>query len=117
MSSKNSEMPDLTGLNDFEREIFDFVLEMWPTNPIEIAENFKEDISSRENRKRLSSKYVYYLKKLIEKKLLISKKAGNSIIVWPAIVEKYRLIHDILKNNNSHSNFFDEILKGDINVK
>ena len=39
------------------------------------------------------------MKKLTEKKLLLSKRAGNSIIVWPVMVEKYRAIHDILQQH------------------
>jgi hypothetical protein len=97
MEDNHPDMPDLTGLSDFERELFEFVLEKWPTSALEVAENFNEDISDREKKKRMSTKYAYYLKKLVEKRLIISKKAGNSLIVWPVIVEKYRVVHEILK--------------------
>lgn len=90
-------MPDLNGLSLIEIRIFEFVLENWPTFPIEVAENFKEDLSDREKKRRASTKYSYYLKKLVEKRLLLSKKTGNSMIVWPLVVEKYRTIHGILK--------------------
>ena len=98
MFEDNSDLPDLSSLSSFEREIFDFILENWPSTPLEIAKKFNETIITREDKKRLSSKYAYYLKKLVEKQLLLSKKAGNSIIVWPVIVEKYRVIHEILKS-------------------
>ena len=97
MVEQYSGLPDLTGLSDFERELFEFILEHWPTSSLEIAENFREDLSSREKKRRISTKYAYYLKKLVEKQLVISKKAGNSIIVWPLLAEKYRAIHEILK--------------------
>jgi predicted transcriptional regulator len=100
MFDENSDMPDLTGLSDLEREIFEYVLERWPTTPLEIAEHFNEKTKTRVDRKRISTKYAYYLKKLVEKRLIISKKAGNSIIVWPLIAEKYRVIHQILKDEN-----------------
>ena len=117
MLVENSELPDLSGLSDFERNIFEFVLEKWPTNPLEIAENFNEDLSSREKKKRISTKYAYYLKKLVFKKLILSKKAGNSIIVWPIIVEKYRVIHDILKNEGfDYSTFFKPFSSGGQNA-
>ena len=74
MFDELSGMPDLSGLNELERQIFDFVLQKWPTTAMEVAENFKEDISTREAQKRLSSKYNYYLKKLVAKNLLLSKK-------------------------------------------
>ena len=93
----NSVMPDLTGLSAQEIRIFEFVLEHWPTVPLEVAESFQEDLSDREKKRRASTKYSYYLKKLVEKQLLVSKKAGNSLVVWPLVVEKYRTIHGILK--------------------
>ncbi len=106
-----SDLPDLSGLSELEREIFDFVLEHWPTNTIEIAENLKEDLTTREKKRRMSAKYTYYLKKLVEKRLVMCKKAGNSIIVWPLVVEKYRVIHDILKGQKyEYSTFFNDYL-------
>jgi len=98
MRKEISGLPDLDGLSGLELRIYEFVLERWPSTPLEIAENFSEDSSSREKKKRLSTKYAYHLKKLVEKRLLLSKKAGNSIIVWPFVVEKYRAIHEILND-------------------
>jgi predicted transcriptional regulator len=98
MDELDSAMPE--NLSEKERQIFEFVSENWPTTPIEIAEFFNEDTSTREQRKRLSTKYSYYIKKLVENKLILSKKAGNAIIVWPLLAEKYRVIHDILKNDS-----------------
>jgi predicted transcriptional regulator len=97
MSEVASDLPDLSGISDFEREIFEFVLENWPTTALEIAENFREDVSDREKKKRLSTKYAYYLKKLVEKRLILCKKAGNTLIVWPLVVEKYRAVHEIFR--------------------
>lgn len=99
MFDLNSDMTDTFVFSDKEKEIFEYVLEYWPTTSLEIAVYFGENISTRENKKRLSTKYSYYIKKLVEKKLVLCKKAGNSIIVWPVVVEKYRVIHDILKND------------------
>jgi hypothetical protein len=101
MKSKFSALPDLLSLRDVEKRVYLFVLDNWPATPLEVAENFNESISSREQKKRASTKYAYYLKKLVAKKLLLSKKAGNSIIVWPLLVEKYRAIHNILKHQEA----------------
>lgn len=98
MSEEISGLPDLNGLSGMELKIYEFVLEKWPSTPLEIAENFGEDTTSREKKKRLSTRYAYHLKKLVERRLLLSKKAGNSIIVWPFVVEKYRAIHEILND-------------------
>ena len=80
-----------------EKEIYDLILNFWPTSSIEIAEHFNESILSREDRRKISTRYSYYLKKLISKQLILSKRVGNALIVWPIVAEKYRVIHDILK--------------------
>ena len=113
MCENDSDMADLTGLSDFEREIFEFVLENWPTTPLEIAHNFHENMETREDKKRISTKYSYYLKKLVERKLIVSKKAGNAIIVWPIIVEKYRVIHEILKSEKYEYSTILKHMRGD----
>ena len=119
MDKKLPAMPDLTGINDFEREIFEFVLEKWPTTALEIAENFREDLSDREKKKRISTKYAYYLKKLVEKRLILCKKAGNTLIVWPLVVEKYRVIHEIFRGEKQEFDhlFLDRINKQNLVVK
>jgi predicted transcriptional regulator len=53
-------------------------------------------LSSRELKKRASTKYAYYLQKLVEKQLVLSKRVGNALVVWPVHAEKYRTIHEIL---------------------
>ena len=91
-------MPENTiALSRREAEIYSLILSNWPTSALEVAEHFREDISTRENRKRLSTKYSYHIQKLVDKQLVLSKKAGNSLIVWPLKVEKYRAIDTILK--------------------
>ena len=96
--SNDSAMPELPiALTSRESEIFSLILENWPTSSLEIAEHFKEDLSSRELKKQASTKYAYYLKKLVEKRLVLSKRFGNSLIVWPVRAEKLRTIHKILE--------------------
>ena len=95
---ENSAKPELlSDLSQREREIYLFVLESWPSSAIEIAEHFKEAIESREEKKKASTKYSYYLKKLVNKHVLFSKRIGNALIVWPARAEKLRTIHAILE--------------------
>lgn len=118
MEENNTVMPDLSGLSDFEREIFEFVLERWPTSTLEIAENFNEDLSDRDKKKRISTKYAYYLKKLVEKRLILSKKSGNSLIVWPLVVEKYRIIHEIFRGEKQEfDHLFLDRIKNNEKVK
>lgn len=97
MIDNDSVLTEISSLNDFEREIYDFVLEFWPATALEVAQKFNENIVTIEDKKRMNAKYNYYLKKIVNKGLLLSKKAGNTLIVWPVIVEKYRVVHEILK--------------------
>ena len=119
MVENNADLPDLTGLSDFEREIFEFVLEKWPTSALEIAENFNENLGDRKKKKRISTKYTYYLKKLVEKRLILCKKAGNSLIVWPLVVEKYRVIHEIFRGDKQEFDhlFLDRIKQNEGGIK
>ena len=94
----NSGIADLpVKLTDMESQIYGHVLENWPTSALEVAEHFHEDLETREQRKKISTKYAYYLKKLVDKQLLLSKRFGNALIVWPLRVERYRTIHSILE--------------------
>ena len=102
--AKNSGLPDFqrdlasaAGLSTREREIFSRVLENWPTSALEVSEHFGEDVSTRELRKKVSTKYSYYLQKLVEKRLVLSKRVGNALVVWPVRAEKLRTIHNILE--------------------
>lgn len=96
----NSGLPDIVlgkRLSLKEREVLGIVLENWPISALEIAEHLRESAFSREHKKKLSTKYAYYLKKLVEKKLVLSKRVGNALVVWPLRVEKYRAIETILR--------------------
>ncbi len=83
-----------------EEQILFFVHEHWPSSALEIALNFKEDVSSLESKRRASSKYSYYLKKLVGRRLLVSKRFGHALVVWPLQAEKLRVVHDILRENH-----------------
>ncbi|MBI4210391.1 MAG: hypothetical protein HY544_02700 [Candidatus Diapherotrites archaeon] len=85
------------GRRGIEREILAIVNERWPTSALEIARHFREDTSSRGKRKKHSTKYAYYLKKLVAKRLVLSKRFGHALVVWPVQAEAYRTIHRILK--------------------
>ena len=82
-----------------EKEIFEIVLQNWPVSALEIAEHLSEEIS-QDSKKKLSTKYSYYLKKLVDKRLLLSKRVGNALIVWPVQAEKYRAIDHILRSEH-----------------
>lgn len=107
-------LPEILKLSEIEKKIYLTILEKWPTTAVEIALNLNEDVTNRESQKRASTKYTYYLKKLVERKLIVSKKSGNTLIVWPLLVEKYRTIHDILKQQEPEhlSAIVEDALRG-----
>jgi hypothetical protein len=96
MYQKNSGVPEKPLLSSLESEILLFVSDSWPSSALEVAEHFHADLSSPEAVKRASAKFSYYLQKLVSKQLLLSKRIGNALVVWPLQVEKYRAIHQIL---------------------
>ena len=81
--------------------MLELVREHWPISALEIASHLNENISTREHKKKHSTNYTYYLKKLIHKRLVLSKRVGNALIVWPLEVEAYRAIHSILKESHT----------------
>ena len=96
--SAYAEIDSQQGLSGLEREVYSIVLANWPTTALEIAEHFREDTTCRDAKKKASTKYAYYLRKLVARRMLLSKRAGNALVVWPLHAEKYRAIHDILKD-------------------
>ncbi len=84
-----------------EQAVLEIVRSRWPISALEVAENLSEKVSSRKEKKRHSTNYAYYLKKLIAKRLVLSKRVGNALIVWPIEVEAYRTINEILRESNA----------------
>ena len=100
MHFKDFVMPEKAhsaALSPTEQQILSFVIEHWPSGALDIAMHFNDDVSSLEAKRRASSKYSYYLKKLVDKRLLISKRFGHALVVWPLQAEKLRVVHDILR--------------------
>ena len=92
-------MSGIAGLSLREQEVLSLVKENWPISAMEIAEHLNEDFSTKAHCKRHSTNYTYYLKKLVEKRLVLSKRIGNALVVWPVEVEAYRAIHRIINEN------------------
>lgn len=95
-------MPEIDGslaLSEMEQKVFGLVMEYWPVCALDIAHHCNEKIFSRQEKKKASTKYSYYLQKLVDKKLVLGKRAGNALVVWPLVVEKYRVIHNILRES------------------
>ncbi len=78
-------------LSPKEERILQIVHARWPTSSLEIAEFLGHALVTREEKKILSSRIAYHVKKLVGKKKLISKRFGNALVVWPYEVETLRL--------------------------
>ena len=97
-------MPNDSGnpeLSEKEQKVLEIVKENWPISALEIAEHLNENLSSHEYKKKHSTNYVYYLKKLVNKRMLLSKRIGNALVVWPLEVEAYRAIHKIINGGRN----------------
>ncbi len=77
-------------LSAHENEVLRIIYHRWPTSSLEIAEFLGHTCKTRKQKKILSSRIVYHVKKLVEKKYVVSKRFGNALIVWPYVVEKKR---------------------------
>jgi len=92
---KKSGKPEIYGR---EEKILEIVRECWPISALGIAAHFSEKLSTRAHKKKHSTNYTYYLKKLVTKRLVLSKRIGNALVVWPLEAEAYRAIHHMLKD-------------------
>lgn len=81
-------------LSAFEFRLVSIAHSRWPTSALEIAEFLGHPAHTREEKRLLSSRIAYHVKKLVEKKKLMSKRVGNALIVWPYEVEYLRVIHE-----------------------
>lgn len=86
-------------LSAFELEITQIVHQRWPTSALEIAEFLGHTLVTREHKRTLSSRLSYHLKKLVHKQVLMSKRIGNALMVWPYEVEKFRLMHELFPHS------------------
>ena len=83
-------------LEGIEKQVYELLKQRWPSHALEVAAYLNEDVSTRDQRRKASSKYMYYLRKLVKKELVLSKKVGHASIFWPLRIEKWRTIIDIL---------------------
>jgi len=65
----------------------------WPTNPYEVAGRMGE----RGDLKHLSARLLYHFRRLNDGGYIMMKKIGNTFVVWPADIEKLRIIHELVR--------------------
>ena len=99
LSDVSSTSTPLSSLSDWENKVLHIVKNRWPTSSLEIAEFLGHTCNTREQKRLLSSRVVYHVKKLVEKKHVISKRFGNALIVWPYEVETLRIMHEMMVPN------------------
>ncbi len=102
LSDVSSSSPPLPALSDWENNVLRVVRSRWPTSSLEIAEFLGHSCTTREQKRLLSSRVVYHVKKLVEKKHVMSKRFGNALIVWPYEVETLRIMHEMMGVKPAH---------------
>ncbi len=90
-------------LSDWENRVLHVIKTRWPTSSLEIAEFLGHACETREQKRIFSSRIVYHVKKLVDKKKVISKRFGHSLIVWPYEVETLRVMHEMMRPNQKES--------------
>jgi predicted transcriptional regulator len=71
----------------------------WPVSVTEIAENlgiFKKGMNEKK-RKAAIGKIIYHIRKLEESDKIMTKKIGQTVIIWPYDVDKIRVLHELIK--------------------
>ena len=84
-------------LNKTSLEVLKIMHANWPTNPLEVAREMGE---KGNNIKSLSARYLYHFKKLRDSEFIRLKKLGNTYIAWPIDVEKLRLLHEMVREED-----------------
>jgi predicted transcriptional regulator len=83
-------------------EIIMVIDKNWPVSVTEVAEHlgiFKKGMNERK-RKAAIGKIIYHVKKLKEMKKIRTKKIGQTVIIWPNDIEKLRVVHEMLREEN-----------------
>jgi predicted transcriptional regulator len=71
----------------------------WPVSATEIAEHlgiFKRGMNEKK-RKAAIGKIIYHIRKLEESDKIMTKKIGQTVIIWPYDVDKIRVLHELIK--------------------
>jgi predicted transcriptional regulator len=86
-------------MENLRNEIMVVIENNWPVSVTEIAEHlgiFKRGMNEKK-RKAAVGKVIYHVKKLKEEEKIITKKIGQTVIIWPIDIEKLRVLHEIMK--------------------
>ncbi len=78
-------------------KILEIISQKWPTHVTEVAKELGIWTEDPKKQKGVISKIKYHFDQLAREDLIKVKKIDRALVAWPAEVEKYRLIHEILK--------------------
>jgi hypothetical protein len=86
-------------MEKLRNEIMFVIEENWPISVTEIAKKlgiFKKGMDEKK-RKASIGKIGYHVKKLKEEEKILTKKIGQTVIIWPTDIEKIRVIHEMMR--------------------
>jgi len=75
-----------------QQKVFQIIKENWPVHPSGVCRILKIEDSVAN-----ISKIKYHFDVLRKKGLVRTKKIDRALVAWPAEIEKIRLVHDLLK--------------------
>ena len=96
MGISEAKINKLKSLKPLTLKILDKINSHWPTNPLEVARELDENGKT----KSLSSRYLYHFRKLHAAGLIQLKRTGNTYIAWPIDMEKLRVLHEMIREED-----------------
>jgi DNA-binding Lrp family transcriptional regulator len=86
-------------MKTLDLEILKIIEENWPISVTEIAKKlgiFKKGMDEKK-RKASIGKISYHIKKLKDEEKIMTKKIGQTVIIWPTEIEKLRVLHEMMR--------------------
>jgi hypothetical protein len=86
-------------MKTLDLETLKVIEENWPISVTEITKKlgiFKKGMDERK-RKASIGKISYHIKKLKDEEKIMTKKIGQTVIIWPTEIEKLRVLHEMMR--------------------
>ena len=86
-------------MKELRNDIVVIIEKNWPVSATEIASHlgiFKKGMDEKK-RKAAIGKIMYHVKKLEGQEKIDTKKIGQTVIIWPAEINKLRVVHELMK--------------------
>ncbi len=82
---------------ELREKVFEIINQKWPTHVTEVAKELGMWTEDPTKQKGIISKIKYHFDQLAREDLIKVKRIDRALVAWPTDVERYRLIHEILR--------------------